>query len=69
MIKIDMDMPKSCYECKFCTKDYQFAPPPVCCVVFLYCNVVGECVKYNAYGNNVKEYKYTKCLLEECEEE
>ena len=69
MIKINIDMPKSCYECKFCTKNYQFAPPPACCLVSLYCNVVREFVKHSAYEYNVKAYKYAKCPLEECEEE
>lgn len=62
-------MPKSCYECKFCTKNYQFAPAPICYIVFLYCNIMKEFVRYGAYGENAIAYKYAKCPLEECEEE
>ena len=69
MVKINIDMPKSCYECIFCEKNYQFSPPPVCYVVSLYCNIMREFVKYGAYGNNATEYKYAKCPLEEYEEE
>ena len=61
-------MPKSCYECRFCTKDYQIAPAPACYAVFLYCNIVKKFVKYSAYENNIREYKYVECPLEECEE-
>ena len=69
MVKINIDMPKSCYECKFCMKDYQFAPAPVYYVLFLYCNIMKEFIKYGAYGDNAIVYKYAKCPLEECEEE
>ena len=69
MVKVNIDMPKSCYECKFCIREYRTSPPLAHYVVFLYCNIMKEFVKSGAqYENNVKEYKCVKCPLEDCEE-
>lgn len=68
MVKINMNMPKACVECRFCTKTYQVYSSSEY-LVCLFCHALNEFVKYCANDNYIEKYKSIQCPLEECEEE